>query len=334
MPNGTVSSAGRKYRPWFRHIDVTGSHVARVVRTHLACAFSRGLLTAVAAAGHVCHADDPAYRLKWLASAGNPTRGIGMQTELDYPGIVRSFLAPAAVAGVVSGLFQLIAKAKLDSHFTKQLEAFKAQLSGLADAARFDYSRRLADFSLFAAKRHEVYVEVYRRYRATFDAYQQYRVAYHRNRGHKTLNEAEVRALMTRNRVKADAQKDVVAQWDANRDEGVRLLNVALDRRYGLRARAVFDRAQDFWLANYVYASKDVRAKVSSLVPSLKEYVDHLEQTSLEERARDEVTKSKWKALEEEVRDKLEALTDALRDELRRGDYEGSVTTWPGKAVG
>ena len=257
-----------------------------------------------------------------------------MQTELDYPGIVRSFLAPAAVAGLISALFPLITKAKLDSHFTKQLDAFKAQLAGLADAARFDYSRRLADFSLFAAKRHEVYVEVFRRYRATFDAYQQYGIVYHRNRGYKTLNEAEVRALMTRTRVKANAQEEVVAQWNTNRDEGFRLLNLALDGRYSLRARAVFDRAQDFWLANYVYASKDVRAMVSSLVPKLRDYVVYLEQTPLEERQRDEVTKSKWKTLEEEVRDKLEALTDALRDELRRGDYEGSTTARPGEAVG
>jgi hypothetical protein len=257
-----------------------------------------------------------------------------MQTELDYPGIVRSFLAPAAVAGLVSALFPVITKAKLDSHFTKQLEAFKAQLSGLADAARFDYSRRLADFNLFAAKRHEVYPEVYRRYRATFDAYQQYRSAYHRNPGYKTRNEAEVRELMTKTRVKADAQEEVVAQWNANRDEGFRLLTAALDRRYSLRARAVFDRAQDFWLANYVYASKDVRAMVSSLVPKLREYVVYLEQTPFEERQRDEVTKTKWKTMEGEVRDQLEALTDALRDELRRGDYEGSVSTRPGQAVG
>ena len=73
---------------------------------------------------------------------------------------------------------------------------------------------------------------------------------------------------------------------------------------------------------------------VSSLVPKLREYVVYLEQTPFEERQRDEVTKTKWKTMEGEVRDQLEALTDALRDELRRGDYEGSVSTRPGQAVG
>ena len=68
--------------------------------------------------------------------------------ELDWTGIVRAFLAPAAVAAAVSWIFQTLAKGKVDSHFTRKLEQFKHDLGQAAAAAQFDYQRRPHDFRI------------------------------------------------------------------------------------------------------------------------------------------------------------------------------------------
>lgn len=89
--------------------------------------------------------------------------------EFDFPGIVRAFLAPAAVAAAVSWIFQILAKGKVDSYFNQKLEQFKHDLGQAAAAAQFDYQRRLHDFEAFSEKRHAVYGEAFKRARAVLN---------------------------------------------------------------------------------------------------------------------------------------------------------------------
>ena len=81
--------------------------------------------------------------------------------EFDFRGIVNSFLAPAAVAAVMSFIFQTLAKGRADSYFNQKLEQFKYDLGKLAASAQFDHQRKLRDFQAFSSKRHEAYARIY-----------------------------------------------------------------------------------------------------------------------------------------------------------------------------
>ena len=81
--------------------------------------------------------------------------------EFDFPGLGKAFLAPAAVAAVVSWIFQTIAKGSVDNYFNQKLEQFKHDLGRLAASAQFDHQRKLRDFQAFRSKRHEAYAGVY-----------------------------------------------------------------------------------------------------------------------------------------------------------------------------
>ena len=262
-----------------------------------------------------------------------------MRLDWDLSGLVSSFLGPAAVAGVVSFLFQRFTRGKLDNYFAKQLEAFKAarrrdlktydaELSRLADAAKFDYARRLADFNLFAVKRHAVYAGLWRRYRAAFDAYQEYEVRYHRGRGHDQLDKADFTAMMARNRVPRARRESVLATWALDRGNGVTELHRWLDRRAKRHARALLDTAQRFWLANYLYASDDVNEFVrSGLVRRLVDYVRCVEKQATDPDAADEIGKAEQDRLRRNVQEQFKTLVDVLRKELRGGDDDASAKT-------
>jgi hypothetical protein len=90
--------------------------------------------------------------------------------EFDFPGFVKAFLAPAVVAAVVSWVFQLLAKGKVDSYFNQKLEQFKHDLGQVAAAAQFDYQRRLQDFNLFTERRNSVYAEMIGRLEGAFES--------------------------------------------------------------------------------------------------------------------------------------------------------------------
>jgi len=258
-----------------------------------------------------------------------------MQIQWDFPGIVQSFLAPAVVAGAVSFAFHTSAKGKLESYFEHQLEAFKAQLqrdiethqaelARLADAAKFDYSRRLADFNLFARKRHVVYRELFRQYRVAYDAYNEYGGKFHHTPGYyRKLDETEVAALMTRKHVLAAERKKVLDEWKDDREAGVSSLLSALDPRYRRRARALLDKAQQYWLANSLYMSADINAFVeSSLVPTLVEYVRFLEPGISAPQPSDEAFKKGQRAFQTDLKARFRELAAALRRELAAGDYD------------
>src|SRR5215204_4019620 len=81
--------------------------------------------------------------------------------EFDFPGIGKAFLAPAAVAAVVSWIFQAIAKGNVDNYFNQKLEQFKHDLGKLAASAQFEHQRKLRELQAFRGKRHEAYTGVY-----------------------------------------------------------------------------------------------------------------------------------------------------------------------------
>jgi hypothetical protein len=79
----------------------------------------------------------------------------------DLKGLALAFFTPAVVAAAVSWLFQLLMKGRVDHYFNQQLEKYKHELSVLTEGAKFDYSRKLHDASIFASKRNEVYAAAY-----------------------------------------------------------------------------------------------------------------------------------------------------------------------------
>jgi len=241
------------------------------------------------------------------------------------------------VAGAVSIAAQVFAKGKVKSYFDHQLEAFKAQLAKdlkthqaelaqLADAAKFDYARRLADFNLFARRRHVVYARLFGLYRAAWDAYDQFGVRFHHWPGYKEYDESKVMALMTEKGVPGDQQRNVLDVWKNDRDRGLALLHAALDPHYQRRARALWDKAQDYWLANYLYLSSDANARVeSSLVPSLDRFARLVEPELTDAQRADKAfgkeLEEKRLALQKEMETKIADLAAALRRELAAGDY-------------
>jgi len=79
---------------------------------------------------------------------------------------------------------------------------------------------------------------------------------------------------MTKKRLPAIAQRQILDDWRNNRDRAVDLLRSELDR---LRARALLDKARQYELANGLFMSWEIRARVNSLVQGLKDYAKLLE---------------------------------------------------------
>jgi len=76
-----------------------------------------------------------------------------MLPSLDVSRLVEAIIVVLGGGGIGVLVVRHIAKGTVDTFFAMQLKNHEAELAGVAAAARFDYSRRLADFKTNKANR-------------------------------------------------------------------------------------------------------------------------------------------------------------------------------------
>ena len=63
---------------------------------------------------------------------------------------------------VVKVFFEKLIGSSIGNYFNKQLEDHKHELSLASESARFDFQRKIRDFSLYAEKKHEIYIALHK----------------------------------------------------------------------------------------------------------------------------------------------------------------------------
>ncbi|MFB7637676.1 hypothetical protein [Peribacillus butanolivorans] len=74
--------------------------------------------------------------------------------------IYKYFSLTAVIAGLGFLIKYLIQK-KIDSYFNTKLEDHKKELAVMTEKAKYDISRKLFDFEVYAIKKHTIYPELY-----------------------------------------------------------------------------------------------------------------------------------------------------------------------------
>lgn len=81
---------------------------------------------------------------------------------MDYKELVISALTGSAFGGFILYLPKVLFKGKVDSRYNKELAAFNAAIAKEAADRQEDFQRKIYDFTLYAAKKHELYPEIFK----------------------------------------------------------------------------------------------------------------------------------------------------------------------------
>ena len=158
----------------------------------------------------------------------------------------------------------------LVSHsFNKQIEEHRQSLNVVTEHAKFDLQRKLHDFTLYTAKRHEAYVELYNLLRAAAD-----RVC---NLEHQEyLNFAgygreEFEDYLRREGMKNRRIEELSNEWQSG---GIDEVNKALEEHNYVQARTDLNDAADLYRKHYLYLSPSMCDIIGNLLKSLQKLLE------------------------------------------------------------
>jgi hypothetical protein len=187
-----------------------------------------------------------------------------------------SYVVIVALVWFLKRYIEHLVAGRVNTEFAKQLENHKHQLALAADAARFDYQRRLSEFNLYAARKHQIAAEVY----------EKFRIAHGRIRGLTGLstqltfeeyNVADITEYMSGRGVPKGKQDEVVALWSVDRSHAIGILRPYLRMLTIQEAERSFAEAKNCAYSNELYVSDTVIAKMNDLIGQLSEHLAAVE---------------------------------------------------------
>jgi hypothetical protein len=218
--------------------------------------------------------------------------------------------------GVAFSLMVAAGKGWIQLGLKKRLIAFQHELSREVEYARFDFQRRAYDFTLYAAKKHDVYAELYQAmamaHGAVIGLY-----------GLKTwesfqnFNREDVREFLNGLGLTHGLQEHLLNVWDRDPALGASQIRDYMRAVETTHARKIWQEAWNSRLLKRLYLSDRVDSLCSDLLLALHSYLVEVEY----ERYPDVDRLRRLNEYRSQADKRLEALKDCMRDEISVGYY-------------
>lgn len=166
-----------------------------------------------------------------------------------------------SVTAIIGGLWLLIKyyiQKKIDSYFNSKLAVHKQELNDLTERTKYDLSKRLFDFEVYATKKHEVYPVIYSKIFETFNKMREYQ------------SDIEAEFNLDEERF-YDLTGDVQIDFDQD------LLYYKYQQTYAVHE--VHKNAADYYFSNELFFSKSVAFECGYVLKLMRNmitcYFDH-----------------------------------------------------------
>ena len=175
-----------------------------------------------------------------------------------------------AFAGAVVWYAQQRAGARIKAKADTTLARFGHELDRAAAAANFDYQRKLQDFNLFIAKKHEVMAELYG---LLIRANSEILRAAKGDRTVALLEDQHAEDVETYLRDHANVptakRKEILSHWQEDRTQAMKILNDYQESMQPEFARRALDKANNYRLHHELYLPDHIAEAVNDVTKNL-----------------------------------------------------------------
>ncbi len=247
----------------------------------------------------------------------------------DVADVISTIVSFVVVVGIVTSVVWLPPLKKwLDQRiasgvkhqFDKRLEDHRHSLQMLTEAARFDYQRRMQDFSLFASKKHEINARLFELLRIAEGAAHGIRGPGH-SLTFEEYNEADLLRYMTDQNIVEGKREEIIKIWQSSKQDGIQALKEYLSVIGIGKAKANRQHVINFVLANELYLLPDVVKAVYRCLALFGNRIADAEY-DLDALMRPPIRP-------QEITEAVEAVRELLRKEISIGYYELSESRLP-----
>jgi hypothetical protein len=232
-----------------------------------------------------------------------------MEIPIDWLGVAAGTVAVSAAVAwpFVKPWIEKLVDRRLDYAFASRLESHKHELGLVAEAAKYDFQKKLANVSLLVTRRHRAYTRAYRAIRAAHGLIVNQR-GIRKSPTFEEYNTADVEAYLRGRKAPEGFIDEITDLWDSDRTAATARL-VPYARMLELQAAEnAFIRAKNELYLNELYFSDPVVEACSRFVDVGSEALAELEYPS--------PTSAEWRRLRDELTASLEQIHTAMRAEL------------------
>lgn len=77
--------------------------------------------------------------------------------------IFSSLLSSGIILGIIGIVSKGFTKGWIDNYFNKKMAKYKNELESISEKEKFDFERKIHDFSLYSNQKHKIYPEIYKK---------------------------------------------------------------------------------------------------------------------------------------------------------------------------
>jgi len=218
-------------------------------------------------------------------------------------------------------IIQKYSKAKIDNYFNKRLEDHKHELSLVTEAERFNYQRKIQDFSLFTTKKHEHYAELYH---LLLVADGEIQALYYEPRSVLTFSgyiRKDISLYLKQQKFPLVKIRSILDLWDTEKETAIKEVEKYLGALAVHRAERSWREAKRYFWRSQIYLSDEVIKVSQSLISDLFElFLYHKDLIFGQQRG------AEWVSRSREIKNSLDRnfgnIIKLIRNELGVGYYE------------
>ncbi|MGG4155873.1 hypothetical protein [Peribacillus muralis] len=177
-------------------------------------------------------------------------------------------LSTIVSSGILLFIIRNWFKGNINSHFNKKLESHKHDLQKITEDIKYDYQRKIHDFSLYSNKKHEVYAELYK---LLNEANIKIKIATARYREYPDFRQFEkVEKYLKEYQVSDDTIEHVRSKWIIGRNEGVKEFQRVVDMEKVIKADESRNKAYLYLINNELFLNDEVAVNAHDIADKLR----------------------------------------------------------------
>lgn len=179
-------------------------------------------------------------------------------------------LSTVVSSGVLLFFIRNWLKGSVNSHFNKKLENHRHDLQKITEDIKYDYQRKIHDFSLFSNKKHEVYAELYK---LLNDANNKVKIATAVFRQYPNFHNQQfekVEKYLNEYQVSDDNIEHLRSKWANGTNEGFKEFQRVIDREKVIKADESRIKAYFYLINNELFLNDEVAKNAHDIADKLR----------------------------------------------------------------
>lgn len=203
-----------------------------------------------------------------------------------------------------------------------ELKRQEQQINEILEQQKFDHQKQLTEYGLYAAKKHERYIELYEKLSEAVNSAGVVSLLFRSMTAFTDYNEEDVNRFLSLLGITQGKKEDVLNTWRLDKNEGIRELRKLNHLYENIRAVKNVAEARHAYVGAKLYLSEELSENIDQYIEELDAFTGEIEQeVRLFEETHCPMNHTRMKERPVKMKEFLDwfnEITGKLRDDLRQ----------------